>query len=904
MIRLATYLVPVLIAGFLFFAWNRPHAEVDFNAEVRPLLNDKCMGCHGGVKQAGGFSMLFPEEAVQPGESGRPPIVPGHPDSSEIMNRVTHHDPEERMPAEGAPLNQEEIELLETWIAQGAAWETHWAYLPVAEQEIPSAPASWVRHPIDAFVHEKAKEAGLTPSPPADCYTLARRVSFDLIGLPPDSDQVQDLCTNFSDQSYTDYIDSLLASPHYGEHMAAMWLDLARYADTKGYRPDLHREMWRFRDWVIDAFNSDMPFDQFSIEQLAGDLLPAPTDEQLLATAFHRNTMTNDEGGSDDREFRVAAVLDRVNTTFEVWQGTTMSCVQCHSHPYDPFRHEDYFKVYAFFNNTEDRDRGDDWPRWPTYSHAQKASMDSLLTAIEELQGRPSDTTLSLEQRRQQALLPTIESGLSANTYQAEFNGGTGLRVYGDSAFFQVDIPGSYTTSRLSLHYAARNLGGQVAVHAGAPDGPVIGATQMLAASDNWSTVLTRELVLNRNATAEQVYLVFSPLPGEKNFTLNISHVNLAPRSPASLDSLQARLHRIRPIETPVMKELPEAEKRVTTLFERGNWLTPGDTLQAGVPGMLPQLPDEPDLSRLDLAAWLFKTDNPLTARVTVNRLWAWIFGNGLVETLEDFGTQGATPSHPELLDWLAIALQTEYDWKIKPLLRDWVLSSTYRQSSEMTPAAIEADPQNKWLARAPRKRLSAEQIRDQGLVVSGLFNNEIYGPSVMPEQPPGIWSVQLRPHIKWRNSTGKDKYRRGLYTYWRRSSPYPSMITFDSPSREFCLSRRVQTNTPLQAFVTLNDPVYVEMAQALAKKMWESKALDPAQQIAFGYQRALIAPIPESTLGSLTSLYETSVQHYSSQPDSVRAQAAGLEQATPEQAALVQIASSLLNLDAYLTKE
>ena len=904
MIRLATYLVPVLIAGFLFFAWNRPHAEVDFNAEVRPLLNDKCLGCHGGVKQAGGFSMLFPEEAVQPGESGRPPIVPGHPDSSEIMNRVTHHDPEERMPAEGAPLNQEEIELLETWIAQGAAWETHWAYLPVAEQEIPRAPATWVRHPIDAFIHEKAKEAGLTPSPPADCYTLARRVSFDLTGLPPDADQVQDLCSNFSDQSYTDYIDSLLASPHYGEHMAAMWLDLARYADTKGYRPDLHREMWRFRDWVIDAFNSDMPFDQFSMEQLAGDLLPAPTDEQLLATAFHRNTMTNDEGGSDDREFRVAAVLDRVNTTFEVWQGTTMSCVQCHSHPYDPYRHEDYFKVYAFFNNTEDRDRGDDWPRWPTYSHAQKASMDSLLTAIEELQGRPSDTTLSFKLRRQKALLPTIESGLSADTYQAEFNGGTGLRVYGDSAYFQVDIPGSYTTSRLSLHYAARNLGGQVAVHAGAPDGPVIGATQTLGASDNWSTVLTRELALNRNASAEQVYLVFSPLPDEKNFTLNISHVNLAPRSPASLDSLQTRLHRIRPIETPVMKELPEAEKRVTTLFERGNWLTPGDTLQAGVPGMLPQLPDEPDLSRLDLAAWLFERDNPLTARVTVNRLWAWIFGNGIVETLEDFGTQGATPSHPELLDWLAIAFQTEYGWKIKPLLRDWVLSSTYRQSSEMTPAAIEADPQNKWLARAPRKRLSAEQIRDQGLVVSGLFNNEIYGPSVMPEQPPGIWSVQLRPHIKWRNSTGKDKYRRGLYTYWRRSSPYPSMITFDSPSREFCLSRRVQTNTPLQAFVTLNDPVYVEMAQALARNMWESEAQDPAQQIAFGYQWALIAPIPESTLGSLTSLYETSVQHYSSQPDSVRAQAAGQEQATPEQAALVQIASSLLNLDAYLTKE
>ncbi|MEZ4699858.1 MAG: PSD1 and planctomycete cytochrome C domain-containing protein [Rhodothermales bacterium] len=721
-----------LVAGGVYL-FRAAHAPPDFNSEIRPLLNGQCLRCHGGVRQAGDFSLLFPDDALLPGESGRIPIVPGQPDSSEVIRRIRLDDPEERMPYEHPPLSEQQIDLLTRWIAAGAKWETHWAYVPPDPNLAPPAVRSrWVRGGIDRFVYDRLLEAGLSPSAEADCYTLARRVSLDLTGLPVAPEQADGLCRADADAAYERFVDSLLATPAYGEHLAATWLDLARYADTKGYRPDLHREIWKYRDWVIEAFNADMPFDRFTIEQLAGDLLPEPTDAQRLATAFHRNSMANDEGGSDDEEFRVAAVIDRVNTTWEVWMGTTMACVQCHSHPYDPFRHEDYYASFAFFNNTADTDHGSERPRLAVFD-------------------------------------------------------------------------------------------------------PVLGDT----------------------------------------------------------------------VRTPVMVELEGDARRTTHVFNRGNWLDPGDAIAPGVPGALPAMPADLPSNRLGLARWIVGPDNPLAARVLANRLWAGVWGRGIVETLEDFGSQGEPPTHPELLDWLAVRLRTTHAWHIKPFLKEIVLSAAYRQSSRLTPALREADPDNRLLARGPRTRLSAEQIRDQGLAVSGLLNPVVGGPSVKPVQPPGIWSVQLRPQIRWIDDEDPaDRHRRALYTYWRRSSPYPSMVAFDSPSREFCISRRVSTNTPLQAFVTLNDPVYVEMAQALAARMADAgPSLDA--QLARGYRLAVAAPPSPDALEALRRLHRGAFDRYTGAPADTLAAAAGPDYpATPERAALVQVASAIMNLDAFIVKQ
>lgn len=723
--------VVLAAAGFAAFRFTRT-TQVSFNDDIRPVLNAQCLKCHGGVRQAGGFSLLFPEEAQVPGESGRIPIVPGYPDSSEVIRRINHTDPEERMPLDHPPLSDDQIDLLARWIEAGAPFETHWAYIPPDPATTPPDRGSrWVRNDIDRFILAGLEEHGLTPSPEAACYDLLRRLSLDLTGLPLAPERADAHCRAPNEEAYQGLVDSLLAEPAYGEHLAATWLDLARYADTKGYRPDLHREIWPFRDWVIAAFNADMPFDQFTIEQLAGDLLPDPTVSQHIATAFHRNSMASDEGGTDDEEFRVAGVIDRVNTTWEVWMGTTMACVQCHSHPYDPFRHEDYFTSYAFFNNTADTDHHSEAPR---------------------------------------------------------------LAIY---------------------------------------------------------------------------------------------------------DS-----HRADSVRTPVMVELAGDARRTTHRFNRGNWLDPAEVVEPGVPGALPAMAPDLPRNRLGFAQWIVSPDHPLTARVHANRLWAGLFGRGIVETLEDFGTQGEPPTHPELLDWLAVRLRTAHGWRIKPFLREIVLSATYRQSSRFTPELLEQDPSNLWLARAPRVRLSAEQIRDQGLVVSGLLHPAIGGPSVMPAQPPGIWSVQLRPQIQWENAeNADDRRRRALYTYWRRSSPYPSMAAFDSPSREQCISRRVSTNTPLQAFVTLNDPVYVEMAQSLASRM---AAAGPGlgDQIARGYRLTLLAPPSPETLATLAELHSAARDRYAGAPaDTLAAVVGPIQPATPDRAALVQVASALMNLDAFIMK-
>ncbi|GLR17995.1 PSD1 and planctomycete cytochrome C domain-containing protein [Portibacter lacus] len=694
------------LALFAYFISGNSGEKVDFNEQVRPILNKNCLGCHGGVKQQSGLSFLFIEEAYEAAKSGKRAIVPGNASKSEMIHRIKSTDPDLMMPPSQEPLTPKEIEILEKWIDQGAKFETHWAYvMPEIEEPLN----------IDAYVEENLVKNGLSFSEEASKETLLRRVSIDLTGLPPTLEETEAFLNDTDPNAYENLVDRLLSSQHYGERWAAMWMDLARYADSQGYQKDrLRKNIWRYRDWLIHAFNQDLPFDEFTIEQLAGDLLPEPTEDQILATAFHRNTMTNDEGGTDDEEYRVAAVIDRLNTTFEVWQGTTMACVQCHSHPYDPIRHKEFYNAYAYFNNSVDSDLSSDVPKKVLFSPAQKAYRASLKKQIESI----SDT--------------------------------------------------------LSDEYKAK-ISEFVSLKAGA---------------------------------------------------------------------------------VPIMEELKGDSSRVTRVFVRGNWLSHGDTVIADTPDFLP--PSEYSKDRLGFAKWLVDGKNPLTSRVIVNRFWEQIFGNGLVYTLEDFGTQGVKPENQKLLDYLALRFQNEHDWSLKSLLKEIVLSRTYKQSSVVNDELLEKDKYNYLLARGPRYRLTAENIRDQALVASGLFSDKVYGPSVKPHQPDGVWNV-IRHVDRWTTSENGDQYRRGLYTFWRRVSPYPSMITFDVPSREVCVSRRIRTNTPLQALVTMNDPVFVEASEALAERMMTEGGTELESQLKYGYKLVLMKEPDDKRLEELVKLYHTS---------------------------------------------
>ncbi len=834
--------IGLALTAFLVFRGRAPVdvfvATVDFNRDVRPILNKNCVQCHGGVRRQGELSLLFREDALRPAKSGKRAIVPGNPAASEMMRRVTHADPHDRMPKGLAPLASKDIATLRKWIAQGAKWADHWAFVKPVAAPLPTVSnAKWPRTGLDYFVLARLDAEQLTPSPEANCVTLARRASIDLIGLPPTLAQVDGACAVGVQNGYERLVDTLLASPRFGERWATMWLDVARYADSKGYETDPGRPMWPYRDYVINAFNRDLPFDQFTIEQLAGDLLPNATTEQRIATAFHRNTMTNNEGGTDDEEYRVAAVIDRVNTTWVAWQGTSIGCAQCHGHPYDPIRHHEFYRAFAIFNNSEDWDQFDEFPVLSEFLPTNAARGHSLVDSIEALRAemdlvaRRSDMEYARRQWEGQLSIPAV-AGRVSGTWLNEVR-----RI-------------------LRTPEASRNVG--------------------------------------QRALLRWVYAEVSDEPELK--ALRETRATL--RKAASA---------LKPTVIPVMQELPPSRRRTTHVFERGNFLVPSDEVQAGLPTAIAPAIDPVNANRLGLAKALVSPDNPLTARVTVNRFWEQLFGVGFVETSEDFGTQGTPPSHPELLDWLAVRFSGAQQWRVKSLLRELVLSATYRQNAAASPALHERDPANRLLARGPRFRMTGEQVRDAALFASGLLSPRMFGPSVMPLQPDGVWQ---RPYSgeKWVVDTGENGHRRALYTLWKRTAPYPSLITFDSPSHEFSVARRVRTNTPLQALVTLNDPVYTEAAQALARRMVPdgqtsvtASGVDAA--LVLGYRLALQRPPSPATLSSLRSLYATSLVYYDNHPAD-RATAAGVSNADASLAALSVVASSMLNLDAFITKE
>lgn len=1130
---------------------------IDFNRDIRPILSNNCFACHGpdeGQLEAG-LRLDDAQVATRELESGAVAIVPGNPDESELIARVTSDDEFERMPPPefAKQLSPREIDTLRKWIAQGAPYARHWAYVAPKRPELPEVPSkqsSWPRNAIDHFTLHRMQQHGLTPSNEADRYALIRRVTMDLTGLPPDVDEVDAFVNDPHPQAYEHLVDELLDRPAFGEHWARKWLDLARYADSAGYADDPPRTIWAYRDWVIRAINDNLPFDQFTIEQMAGDLLPNPTSDQLIATAFHRNTMTNNEGGTQDEEFRNVAVVDRVNTTMAVWMGTTMACAQCHSHKYDPISQEDYFRFFAILNNTEDADRRNEAPLLDIYTDEQLERKAQWLARQNELERTLDESTPQLQASQEawetrlreplawSTLTPSainrasklpariaedatihVDEASDVDTYTIDLPTGedaaspiVALQVQtlpdealpgkgaghgggnfvissitaqsvpaGESApqarFIRITNPGKgkiLSLAEVEVFSHGKNIApqGTATQHstdfAGPPELAIDGntngdyqkksVTHTKITDDPWweldlgavvpietvtihnrtdnnlhtrlkdftvellaedrSTVWETTVAEPPNPSAELTPSRIRPIPfaaavadyHQPNFEpddvltgktgsnngwavggattdshelvlvartpietapgdtlrltieqqsphkkhllarFRIRHTsdrvaierarlpkaivaivdqapesrsaeaanelasyyrrNIAPELKAErqeLAQLNKSLANLKPATTvPILKELTD-NRRTTHLQYRGNYLAKGPELQPGFPETFHKAPAERSVDRLALADWLISPENPLTARVVANRYWETLFGRGIVATSEEFGSQGELPTHPQLLDWLA----TEFiasGWNRKHLLRTIVLSATYRQSARVSPEQYAADPDNRWLARGPRVRLSAEMVRDQALAVSGLLSHKMFGPPVKPPQPNLGLNAAFGSSTDWKASNGEDRYRRALYTTWRRSNPYPSMAAFDAPNREVCTVRRNRTNTPLQSLVTLNDPVYVEAAQNLARiALTSHESLE--DQLTDAFRRCLARPPESQELAALVALYNDARERLAdSEAEAMQLATDPLgplpESITANEAAsMTVVANVLLNLDEMFLK-
>lgn len=896
----------ILVALLQCKAGRKP---VDFTTEIKPIFNKHCITCHGGVRQKGGFSLLTREEAMDTTESGKRAIIPGDPEHSELIRRIALTDPEERMPYQHEPLGEHEASLLRRWIAEGAKWGEHWAYVPVQAVEPPDLSDDWIRNPIDRFILSKQQEQGIRPSALADKQTLLRRVALDLIGMPAPASLAKQFLTDNSSQAYEKLVDSLLASHHFGEKWTSLWLDLARYADTKGYERDDSRTIWRYRDWLIRAFNSDLPYDQFLTRQLAGDLLPGATDEDYIATAFHRNTMTNDEGGTDNEEFRTAAVIDRVNTTWQALMGTTFGCVQCHSHPYDPFRQEEYYRFMAFFNDTRDEDTYDDYP---LLRHFDNDSLRRQLAVVSdwvrkngsEAQAREAEHFLKTWQPAINSLrCDQFTNSELSDTKWLAFRNHARCRLSG------VDLTGK---TRLIFRFLCwPKGGGRWEIHIDSVQGPLIASTGFASFKKDQGWQFAETAIRPVEGVHDLFFSYDNPILRDPEYNAVLFDwfyfTGDFPGKGRPGYEQAARNYRklmIAPLPTtPVMMDNPRELHRATQVFERGNWLVKGKQVEAGLPASLPGLPENAPHNRLGLATWIVSKQNPLTARTLVNRFWEQLFGTGLVETLEDLGSQGTTPTHPELLDWLSYQFMHSDAWSMKKLLKRIVLSATYSQDSRFRPELVEKDPNNRLYARAPRIRLSAEQLRDQALCISGAFFDSLYGPSVFPWQPPGIW---LSPWngLTWDQSPGHQQYRRALYTYWKRSAAYPSMLNFDGVSREVCTARRIRTNTPLQALTTLNDSVYLDLSRKFAQRMRREGGTGLGEQLSAGFEWATGHAIAGKSLTPLMELYQLTRDRFRKEKD----KAAGIlavkkQEADPELAALTVVANAILNLDEVITR-
>ncbi|MHA8050043.1 PSD1 and planctomycete cytochrome C domain-containing protein [Aquirufa sp. ROCK-SH2] len=895
------FLVLILLVSFgvYFFSLKSKSSNLSYARDVKPIINKHCISCHGGVKKQGKFSLLFQEEAFQKTASGKPSIVPYHPEKSEFIARLHAKDVDERMPLNKEPLTEGEIKILTQWVKEGAKWETHWAYLPIVKPIIPSALSFWeriqfwkenpVKNNIDEFVLEELHQKGLSPSEKAEKFVLVRRLSLDILGLPPTAKMVEDFEKVSSQKEYEAFVDQLLQSNAFGEKWASVWLDLARYSDSRGYQKDNGRTIWPYRDWVIKSFNANISFKDFVEKQLAGDLLKNPTDDDYIATGFHRNTMNNDETGTVDEEFRVAAVLDRVNTTWDALHGTTFSCVQCHSHPYDPIKHEEYYQFMAFLNNTRDEDTGDEAPNIRKFN--QTEDLNKLLAFQNEISNLSQVEKLYIN-RFVKFLEPRFHAHYADNFINGALLGGVqiGLRNTGTCR-----IPNIKTDSvaQLLIQYTSKNPKGKLLIREGGLTGKIIFQTKL----DTTSKPKFLTIKWPKSIGRKDYYLEAqnSTLAGKAEDVFRISWFAFMPQINLSKESYQhfLELLTVKTDNFPIYLEMPNNYKRKTNVFTRGNWLMLGKEVQANVPGFMHPFKDEWPRNRLGLAKWVTDSNNPLFARNVANRFWEQIFGIGIVETLEDFGSQGAKPSHQDLLNYLAYQFIFTYDMKPKPLIKEIVCSATYQQSSKASRKMMEIDPSNKFLARGPRFRISSEQVRDQALAVAGMLNRKMYGKPIMPYQPEGIWQA-VNSSLKWKQDSTSEQYRRAIYIFTRRTGPYPSQFTFDSPSREVCMVRRIRTNTPLQALVLLNDPVFVEIAKNLALQMQKQSQFSLEKKIENLYFKMFWHSINDKDLKTLTHLFETGKIHFSKE--------AKFKQIA-ELKALEMVASAMLNLDEFVTK-
>jgi hypothetical protein len=959
----------------------RAAEPIRFGRDVLPILSANCFACHGPDERnrKAGLRLDVETSAKAPRRSGAAAIAPGRPEKSLIMTRITSADPDMLMPPPSShkQIKPEQIEILRRWIAEGAKWGKHWSFEPVARLAIVGENP---RNPIDTLVSAALVKKGLALRAPAAPQILTRRLWLDLTGLPPTVETADRFAADPSPAAYEKMVDDLLSRPQFGEHWARMWLDLARYADTKGYEKDRGRTMWPYRDWVVNAINADMPLDQFTAEQLAGDLLPNPTERQIIATAYHRNTMANDEGGTDDEEFRVAAVKDRVDTTVQVWMGLTMGCAKCHTHKYDPISHAEYYGFYALFNQTEDADRYDDAPTMELLSPADRQERDRLrdriqansraLTKLEEAAEKANESEERMWRVPDQSALTEVSSEGGA-TLTAQKDGSilyTGKALQEDNYRVTLTPPaGKYTSLRLEA-LPEKPGGGEASVGRGQnsnfrlselkaaiieasgerpakltnaradfaePNFPVAGAVDA-DETTGWAVgPRTHEPHVAMFDFAEPLSLgpaaklrvTLSQQAGEalllRRFRISLSEADpsglrvgqVSPEIRRSRDELAAAYQAQRTFNEnltrlPIMRELAPDKRRQTKIQIRGNFLDPGEAVTPGVPAAFGKIPEGAPLNRLGVARWLVNRDNPLTPRVWANRIWARLFGVGIVETEEDFGSLGSPPSNPDLLDWLA-AEYRDGGWSMKRLIKTIVMSDTYRQASEVTPQAQqmlrETDPRNLLQSRGARFRLGAEAVRDQALSVAGMLSDKMGGPAVMPPQPAGLWRSTYSGKT-WVDADGEDRYRRGLYTYLKRTTPYPSMITFDGGSGEVCQIRRIRTNTPLQALVTLNDPVFMEAAAGLARRM-VADARTPQARAARGLRLALIRPLRPGEAAPLLRLQREAQTEFTASPEKTdallktsRAKVPdGLSK--PEFAAWIVTANTILNLDEFLTR-
>ena len=913
--------------------------EVQFNRDIRPILSNKCFFCHGpDEKKRKADLRLDRREGALADLGGYFAIVPGKPDESELLARVAaHDDPSELMPppeSKRGALSESEVSLIRRWIKQGAPYQGHWAFQPVADVAVPDF---WQGNPIDYFVEKRLKEAGVKPSAPTDPDTLLRRLSLDLTGLLPSLEEQQ----SFSEAGLETTVDRLLASPHFGERWGRHWLDQARYADSHGYSIDGDRQMWPFRDWVIKALNDDLPFDQFTIEQLAGDLLPDRTKAQHVASAFHRNTLINQEGGSDREQFRVESVIDRVNTTGAVWLGLTVGCAQCHTHKFDPITQREYYQLFAFFNNTDDANSTGTTIEVEEYEILGNAPEPPAARTPSRTKAKwnpvhyESSITSSgnpLHVQKDNSLLVDRAAGLNdsyhvrAATYLDRV-AALRLRVLPDKSLPR-NGPGTAANGNFVLtKLRIQSQGKPIAVsHAFAdheqPGYPISGALDQDGKS-GWAINVGGNQKAIMNAPHEAVFVFKDPLE-TKGLPLEITMehalnekylvgrfaIELSPTKPPAPAVGVAALPKPRKGNVMVMKEL--AKPRPTFLFTRGDFTRPRKEEGEIIPGTLSQVnpalaraPGRP--TRLELAHWLIHPENPLTPRVTTNRIWMRYFGRGLVETEEDFGTQGSPPSHPDLLDYLSHRF-VEEGWSMKKLHRLIVTSKTYQRSSHARPDLSEIDPGNYLLARQNRIRLDAEIVRDAALCASGLLTPKIGGPGVYPPQPSGIYAfTQARKN--WKTSSGADRYRRGMYIFFYRSAPYPLLQTFDAPDFQTTCTRRPRSNTPLQALTVANDPALLELAQGFAERLQrEIPSGTSSARIVRACQLALCRRPTERELLVLTNYYESQARDFADDPTAAGKLVTTAMREGPEPyptaAALVCVTRALLNTDNFITRE